>query len=41
LRLNIRLEETLIPRSDRAAERRGMSRSAFLAEGAQRLLADA
>lgn len=38
-RLNISLEESLVARIDSAATARGMSRSAFLAEGARRLLA--
>lgn len=38
-RLNISLEESLVARIDSAAAARGMSRSAFLAEGARRLLA--
>lgn len=41
LRLNISLEEGLVARIDQGAKRRGMSRSAFLAEGARRLLAEA
>ena len=41
LRINLSMEEGLVRRVDRAAERRGMSRSAFLAEGARRLLAEA
>lgn len=41
LRVNLSMEEGLVQRVDRAAERRGMSRSAFLAEGARRLLAEA
>lgn len=40
VRVNISLEEGLVSRIDGAARRRGMSRSAFLAEGARRLLAE-
>lgn len=40
-RLNISLDEGLVQRIDRAAEARGMTRSAFLAEGARRLLQEA
>jgi predicted RNase H-like HicB family nuclease len=39
LRLNVSLEEALVARVDAAAATRGMSRSAFLAEGARLLLA--
>ena len=41
VRINLSMEEGLVRRVDRAAERRGMSRSAFLAESARRLLAEA
>ena len=41
IRVNISMDEGLLRRIDRAAEARGMSRSAFLAEGARRLLAEA
>jgi predicted RNase H-like HicB family nuclease len=41
VRVNISMDEGLVQRIDRAAEARGMSRSAFLAEGARRLLAEA
>ncbi len=41
VRLNVSFEEGLAQRIDRAADRRGMTRSAFLAEGARRLLQDA
>ena len=37
-RLNISLDENLVARIDAAAEARGMTRSAFLAEGARRLI---
>jgi len=37
-RINITLEETLLSLVDSKAEKRGMSRSAFLAEGARRFL---
>jgi len=41
IRLNISIEETLVAAIDKAAEQRGMSRSAFLAEAARRALHDA
>lgn len=37
-RVNITLEENLLGDIDRAARKRGMNRSAFLAEGARRLI---
>jgi predicted RNase H-like HicB family nuclease len=41
VRVNISIEETLVAAVDKAAEQRGMSRSAFLAEAARRALRDA
>lgn len=41
VRINISFEKHFAQRVDKAAERRGMSRSAFLAEGARRLMAEA
>ena len=38
-RINIHMDEVLLQRVDNAAEHRGLSRSAFLAEGARQLLA--
>ncbi len=38
VRVNISLDKLLLKRIDAAAERRGMSRSGFLAEGARQLL---
>ncbi len=40
IRVNVSLEQALLERIDRAAERRGMTRSGLLAEGARRLLRD-
>ncbi len=40
VRVNIVIEEGLLARIDRVAERRGRSRSAFLAEAARRTLAE-
>ncbi len=40
VRVNMSLDRLLLSRIDAAAHRRGMSRSAFVAEGARRMLRD-
>jgi predicted RNase H-like HicB family nuclease len=40
VRVDVSMEEDLVERIDRAAALRGMSRSAYLAEGARRMLAE-
>lgn len=40
IRVNMSIDRVLLSRIDRAAERRGMSRSAFVAEGARRMIRD-
>lgn len=38
VRINVTIEEGLLARIDRAAKRKGLTRSALLAEGARRVI---